>query len=206
MNILQLVQDGLALIQQVEPGLTATVKAGTALGTLGTATVKVIQGGAQVVTYLITRSKKGAADTPARPTELAPISDQELVVEKDDVAVVVDISRRILRDVARYLDQKGIDADIVVLTNDPQYGDSAKFMDPEQPEEWTKLVQEFNSGMGRVKKAVGAAHVHIFLGVPLPLAFGLGALWGTVDEATVYHWEHNTYHPSMRISRELRGA
>lgn len=36
------------------------------------------------------------------------------------------------------------------------------------------------------------------------MAFGLGAVWGTVNDATVYHWENNTYYPVMKIDRKLR--
>lgn len=66
------------------------------------------------------------------------------------------------------------------------------------------MVQDFYRGMSRVKREVGAARVHIVLGTPLPLAYGMGTVWGTVDEATIYHWENNTYHPVMPISRILR--
>jgi hypothetical protein len=65
-------------------------------------------------------------------------------------------------------------------------------------------VQEFTATMNAIKHQLGGARVHIFLSTPLPLAFGLGSVWGTVDEATVYHWEKQTYYPAMKISRALR--
>jgi hypothetical protein len=122
MNILQLVKDGLALIQDLEPGLTAAVKAGSALGTMGSAVVKVVQKGQRLITYVISR-REGQEPAEPQPQEIVPIGDDEPMVTKPDVAVVVDVSRRILRDVARYLDDEDIDADIILLTNDPQYGD-----------------------------------------------------------------------------------
>jgi hypothetical protein len=205
MSILDLVKDGLELVQQVEPGLSAAVEAGAALGTAGTAVVQVVQKGKQIVAYLFTR-RKGEQAQPGSAGGIVPIPADEPMVQKPDVALVIDINRRILRDVARYLDEKKIDADVIVLTNDAAYGDSVKLLDPEKSEEWAELVKEFNTGMNRIKKAVGAARMHIFLAAPLPLAFGLGSVWGTVDEAIVYHWENQTYHPVMHISRELRQA
>jgi len=205
MSIIDLVKDGLELVQQVEPGLSAAVEVGTALGTAGTAMVQVVQKGKQIVVYLFTRRKGGPA-RPDAPAGIVPIPDGEPVVQKPDVALVIDINRRSLRDVARYLDGNKIDADVIVLTNDAAYGDAVKFLDPEKPEQWAELVKEFNTGMNRIKKAVGAARMHIFLAAPLPLAFGLGSVWGTVDEATVYHWQNQTYHPVMHISRALRQA
>lgn len=115
-----------------------------------------------------------------------------------------------LQDVARYLDEQNLDADMLVVTNDPAYSDKVKFLDPNQPEEWTELVQEFTATMNAIKHQLGGAQVHIFLSTPLPLAFGLGAVWGTVDLATVYHYQEikkenrSTYYPAMKISRELR--
>jgi hypothetical protein len=203
MNILQLVKDGLALIQELEPGLTAAVKAGSALGTMGSAVVKVVQKGQRLITYVISR-REGQEPAEPQPQEIVPIGDDEPMVTKPDVAVVVDVSRRILRDVARYLDDEDIDADIILLTNDPQYGDVPEFISADDSDMWIEMVQDFHRGMSRVKREVGAARVHIFLGTPLPLAYGMGTVWGTVDEATVYHWENNTYHPVMPISRVLR--
>jgi len=36
------------------------------------------------------------------------------------------------------------------------------------------------------------------------LAFGMGAVWGTVSEATFYHWGGKNYFPAVQIDRELR--
>jgi hypothetical protein len=203
-NLLDLVRDGMALIQDVESTTDSMVEIGKQVGVMGTAVVKVIQSGRQAVTYLITRRQAEAPPEPVGSVELTPIPDEAPLVESADVALVVDINRRIVQDVARYLDEQGIEADLVVLTNTPDYGDTIEFLDSGDPDAWAELVREFNEGLTRIKRAVGGARIHVFLATPLPLAFGLGAVWGTVDRATVYHWEDSTYHPVMKISRDLR--
>ncbi len=63
----------------------------------------------------------------------------------------------------------------------------------------------FEHGSEAIKFAVGSAKLHVFLSIPLPAAFGLGSVRGTVDEsATIYHWQDNTYHPVLPITRALR--
>lgn len=191
MNLMQLVQDALTAIQTLEPGLAAAARATTALGTIGSTAVTVLQKGKQLITYLITRKKE---QTEEQPT----------VTSKRDVALLIDINRRMLHDVARYLDEQQIDADLIIVTNDPTYSDQIKFLDPDDPGVWSDLVSEFSAAMNSIKRAIGGAQIHIFLSTPLSLAFGFGSMWGTVDEATVYHWEGQTYHPSLKISRRLR--
>ncbi|NUM73782.1 SAVED domain-containing protein [candidate division KSB1 bacterium] len=199
MSLLPLAKDALTALQQADPGLSALVSAGTILNVAGKAAVAVVKKGAQLITYLITRRE----DEEQAPS--APLS-----ITRPHVAILVDLNRRMLQDVARYLDEQNLDADMLVVTNDPAYSDKVKFLDPNQPEEWTELVQEFTATMNAIKHQLGGAQVHIFLSTPLPLAFGLGAVWGTVDLATVYHYQEikkenrSTYYPAMKISRELR--
>ncbi len=198
MDILQLAKDALAFFQQIEPGVTAAAKVGATLGTMGTAAVQVLQKGQQLVTYLIQRAKKPA------PADSPEMLAAQPIATKADVAILVDINRRMLQDAARFLDEKKIDADIIIVTNDPEYSDKIKFIDPNNPAEWESLVKEFTTAMNAIKRAVGGARIHIFLSTTLAQAFAFGAVWGTVDEATVYHWEKQTYYPAMRISRGLR--
>lgn len=202
MDIVQLAKDGLAVIQEIEPGVSAALKVGTALGTMGSAVVKVIQKGQQLVSYLISRRKPAAE--PQEPAGVEAEKEELPVTTKSDVALLVDINRRMLQDVARFLDEQDIDADLIVVTNDPAYSGKIKFLDPRDASEWTDLVKEFNAAMNAVKHAAGGARVHVFLSTPLPLAFGCGSVWGTVDEATVYHYEKGTYFPVLQVSRELR--
>jgi hypothetical protein len=204
MDLVQLAKDALVLFQQIQPGVKAAIEVGTAVGSMGSAAVQVIQKGKQLVTYVIQR-------VAPKPPITAPesLADQTPTPLKD-VAVLVDINRRMLVDVARYLDEKKIDAELMIVTNDPAYSDQIKFLDPNKSDEWKELVKEFTAAMNAVKREAGGARLHIFLSTPLPLAFGLGSVWGTVDVATIYHWQEvkgekrSTYYPSMEISRELR--
>ncbi|MCL4709314.1 SAVED domain-containing protein [bacterium] len=199
MSLLPLAKDALAALQQADPTLSALVSAGTILNAVGKAAITVVKKGAQLITYLITRRE----DEEEIPT--APLN-----ITRPHVAILVDLNRRMLQDVARYLDEQNLDADMLIVTNDPAYSDKVKFLDPDKPDEWTELVQEFTATMNAIKHQLGGAQVHIFLSTPLPLAFGLGAVWGTVDLATIYHYQEikkenrSTYYPAMKISRELR--
>jgi hypothetical protein len=195
MNLSALAQAALALIQQAAPGMTITADALTLLGVAKNVAVQIVKKGRQLVTYLITHRQDEA--TGATP-------EKKLALTKRNVAILVDINRRMLMDVAAFLEQQKIDAELLLVTNDPAYGSQVKFISPEQPADWEELVREFNATMNEIKHALGGVRVHIFLSTPLPLAFGLGSVWGTVDEATVYHWEKQNYYPVMKISRELR--
>jgi len=204
MDILQFAQDALTVIQQMEPGLAAAVKVGTEMGTVGAAAVKVIQKGHQLVTFLITKARPKPEEKPLISSAVEPVTGDKPIATRRDVVLLVDINRRMLQDAARFMEQHKLDADLIVVTNDTTYSDKIKFLKPDDPDEWADLVREFTTAMNAIKFHVGGARLHVFLSTPLALAFGLGSVWGTVDEATVYHWENQTYYPAMRISRELR--
>lgn len=193
MPLPQIAQEAIRLIQQN----TASIGISADFVTLGTAAaniaVQAFKTGKRLVTFLIRRKQKdGTAEESLKKTS------------EKHVAILVDINRRLLQDVAAYLERQGIEADFVLVTNDENYGPKPKFLDPHKPEEWTEMVREFSEAMNKVKHEIGSAHAHFFISAPMPVAFGIGSVWGTVDEATVYHWEKNDYHPVMRISRELR--
>ena len=198
MSLDQFLTDANTLMQQI--GALATT-----LLTVGGVVGQVIDRGKHLITVLI-KPKPDKSAEPVQPadTELAPL-EAGPITTKSEVAILVDINRRILIDVGRYLDEQQIDADLIVVTNDATYGDRVKFLDPAQPAEWEELAREFNMALGKIKRAVGSAKLHIFLSTPLPLALALGALMGTVDENTiVYHWENRTYWPVIALSRDLR--
>jgi hypothetical protein len=69
---------------------------------------------------------------------------------------------------------------------------------------WFEMVQEFSDAINAIKTEMGSVHLHIFLATPVALAFGLGTVWGTVDEATIYHWNGREYKRVLEIKRELR--
>jgi len=77
-------------------------------------------------------------------------------------------------------------------------------LDENKPDDWEEMIKEFNTAINAIKHAVGAVNIHIFMSVPLPVAFGMGAVWGTVDRARIYHWNSEVYKPVLNISRNLR--
>jgi len=205
----QLVMEALKAFEAIKPGMEGMLATGTALSAGVKGSVYVVQKGAQFISYLIkSKTKKPASKTSpknaSRRKKPASAKREGLEITKPDIAIVVDISRRALVDVAGFLDKQKVDADIVMVTNDPAYGAQVKFLNPESEEEWSEITLEFKSLMNKIKRAAGGKRVHIFLAAPLPLVFAMGAVWGTVDEAAVYHWEQNTYHKVVNISRKLR--
>ena len=210
MDGFQLFLEGLKAFEAMKPGLEGALTAGTLLSASAKGSVYVVQKGAQFVSYLI-KSGKGKAKKSAKPKTMSGAKKKkqttargEMEITKEDVAIVVDISRRAVVDVSAFLNQKEIDADIVMVTNDPAYGEQVVFLNPESEAEWLAITLEFKSLMNKIKRSAGGRRTHIFLAAPAPLVFAMGAVWGTVDEATVYHWEKNTYHKVVEISRRLR--
>lgn len=186
-------KDALVIIQQFLPGTKPTTEEMVEVGTNGYAAVKLIKHGNYLNSYLLDKVKKEEA--PQSETDTASIKN---------VAILVDINQRMLLGVAAYLDKKGIDAEIIIVTNDPQYSATTYFLDINNPASWEEIVHDFGAAIGIVSRYMGEVCFHIFLSTPLPLAFGLGSIWGTVREAMVYHYDKQTYHPVMKISRDLR--
>jgi hypothetical protein len=192
------------VVEQISPKLKSVVDAGTSLYTIGSAGVKILQQGSQLITYAFGKSKQKPAPKSGKPKKkkVAP----EVLFQKDDVAIVVEISRPAVRDVVNYLEGRKIDANLVVITTvKPRGVKSVQGLSESRPAQWAELVQEFSLAIDRVKREVGSAKIHIFLSTPLALAFGLGAVWGTVDQAQIYHWKSKGgYAPLMKITRRLR--
>jgi hypothetical protein len=201
MNIPMIIQDFLSAMQRLQPGLEATLTAGAAIQGAGATLVTVLQKGNQLVTYFARRKK---SKRQAKAGHLAPLQNGEPIATKANVAIVVDISRRSLRDVEHYLVANNIDADLIVVTNDPSYGPQIKHLNESDPDAWFKIVQEFNTAINAIKHELGATNIHIFISAPLAIAFGLGAVWGTVDRANIYHWNQVEYKRVLEIRRELR--
>jgi hypothetical protein len=209
MDGVQFALEALKAFELIKPGIEGMVAGGTLVSATAKGSVYVIKKGAQFISYLITKKKKPARKAAAkkaspRAKKTAAKAQNEIQITKDDVAIIVDISRRALVDVAGFLDKQKIDADIVLVTNDPSYEAQVKFLNPESEEEWNEITLEFKSLMNKIKRTSGGKRMHIFLAAPAPLVFAMGAVWGTVDEASVYHWEHNTYNKVIAISRKLR--
>lgn len=121
------------------------------------------------------------------------------IVNKLHLAVVVDVTRRpLLMDVARYLEEIGVNANFVWIKNTQP----DRFLQPE--DNWETAVKTFTETMYLIKPIVAGVQYHFFLSAPGALLFGLGNIWGTVDGAKVYHYENNTYYPVITITRSLR--
>ena len=199
MSAIELAIEALKFFAKIKPSMEGVSETGTVIASSGKAVLYILDKGAKLVAYLMTRVRKPAEKPAARRKKNTRIQ------VKPDVAIVVDINRRSLTDVAAYLDEKKIDADIIIITNDPAYKSKSIFLDPARQEDWEHIVQEFSTVMDGIKHTVGGARLHIFLSTPGALAFALGAVRGLVDEGTVvYHWENRTYSPVVELSRGLR--
>lgn len=121
------------------------------------------------------------------------------IVNKKALAIVIDLTKRpIMEDVCRYLeDSAGLDANFLLC----QAPNGKRHIDPGNwnnfPKTFFKLIQDELS-LGR------ATEYHIFVSAPGTIAFGLGAMWATVKDATIYHLDKNSYLPAIQISRELQ--
>ncbi len=186
---IQFIVEAIKFFENIKPGVDGLAATGPVLAASAKAGVYVIKKGAKLFSYLIT-DQKNASELPT--------------VKKSDVVILIDINRRMLADVSRFIEEEKLDADVVIITNDPAYSSNIQFLKASKSDDWVDIVREFSSAMNGIKHTVGGAKMHIFLSTPLPLAFAIGSVWGTVDEATVYHWEAGSYHPTMPISRQLR--
>lgn len=204
MDGFQLAMEALKAFEAMKPGLEGALTAGTLLTGASKASIYVVNKGAKMISYLITRGKKTTPRTKpnaARKPRTQPTGQLEALVTKKDVAIVIDINKRTLLQVAEYLESKKIDADFIVITNDPTYGDQIKLLKSKNLKEWEAVLKDFALHMTKVQKAVGRANVHIFQSTPVALAFGLGCVWGTVQPGTIYHYEDGTYYPVLQVKR-----
>jgi hypothetical protein len=120
------------------------------------------------------------------------------IVSKLDLAVVIDVARSAAGDAAQYLDTGGVSANFVLL----RHAQPGAFFS--MNDNWQQLIITFGEVMDQVKREFAGAHLHFFMAGPGALLFSMGCVWGTVDEAIVYHYEENTYHPVLKTSRVLR--
>jgi hypothetical protein len=199
MSTLELAIEAMKFFAKIKDSMEGMSETGTVIASSSKAVLYVLNRGAKLVAYLMTRASKTREPVTPRRKKSKPIK------VKPDVAVVVDINRRSLTDVAAYLDEKKIDADVIIITNDPRYESRSVFLAPAKRDDWEHMVREFSKVMDGIKHTVGGSRLHIFLSTPNALAFALGAVRGLVDEGTiVYHWEDRTYYPVVVLSRKLR--
>ena len=127
-----------------------------------------------------------------------PTRHNQPIVSKVDLAVVVDVARPALMNVAQYLDQRGAPANFLIL----RHVQPGAFFAPE--DSWEAITLTFGDVVDRMQREFAGAQFHFFLAGPGALLFALGCVWGTVYEAAVYHFENNTYYPVLSTSRRLR--
>jgi hypothetical protein len=192
-------------MQTYQPVLDSSVKFGTSAFAIGSSVVKVLQQGKQLTTVAVGKKKtqtRSAAGT-RKPARVKTGTSERIAVKKN-VAIVVEVSRPAVQDAARFLQRKKMDANLIVVTRIKKQGQSAEGLDEDDPKVWFEMVQEFSTAIDAIKREMGAVHMHIFMATPVALAFGLGAVWGTVDEATIYHWNSREYKRVLEIRRDLR--
>lgn len=177
-------------IKQAQPTLTAVADTGTALVTIGGWAVNVFQAGKKANTFRIRRSTKGKGGKNRTPT---------------DVALVIDVTWSIAPHVLNFLRENKIDAEMLLMVNNQQSGDG-RWLNSKQPKEWEDAVHDFSAVMKKIRMEMPSAQVHIFIASPVALAFAMGAAWGTVYRATVYHWDsdHSAYFPVIKTSTRLK--
>lgn len=181
----------LEAIKQIQPSLTAVSDTGAAIITMGGWVVSLVQTGKKANIYRISRQKKKGTKVRT-PT---------------DVALVVDVTWSISPQVIHYLEQQKIDAEILLMVNNQKTG-TGKWLRNDKPKEWENTVHVFNTMIQKIfgDSELAGAHIHIFIAAPVALAYALGAAWGTVHHATVYHWDsgEKIYYPVIITSTKIK--
>lgn len=182
-------------IKQIQPTLTAVADTGAAITTIGGWAVSLVKAGKKADVFRISREKKKkTGKKAAKPT---------------DIALVVDVTWSISPQVMKYLEDKKIDAEIILMVNN-QKAAKDKWLKNDKPKDWEAVAHDFSMGVQKIytDQDLANANVHIFIASPVALAFSLGAVWGTVHRATVYQWDtdERTYYPVIVISKKLLEA
>ncbi|MBM3303447.1 MAG: SAVED domain-containing protein [Deltaproteobacteria bacterium] len=99
--------------------------------------------------------------------------------EKADIAIVVNISRPITKDVQRFLEEQAIDAHVVRISNVKRFGP--------RTEEWKGAVAEFAKALRTIQERMGAKTFHIFLSAPSVITMAMGCVLGQDYKARLYH-------------------
>jgi NACalpha-BTF3-like transcription factor len=188
--------EAIRFFENIKPAVEGLSATGTVLASTASVTVSVIKNGAKMFSYLIKRpeKKKGKKKT----------ASGSLDITKKDIAIVVDIAQPILENVRIYLEKKKIDADVVLVTNRAKYSDKPLFLNADSEKEWEQVVGDFVDIMYEVRRSSAGCKIHVFSSAPVPVSFAIGAMWGTVQNAILYHWQNDTYNPVIRVRRDIR--
>jgi len=98
---------------------------------------------------------------------------------------VVQLSMSPVKDVRRFLDTQGIEADLILVTR-PDAGASG--MMPVDAAVWEETVREFHRGFSAVQEERGAQRFHLFMSAPTVLAFAMGCTVSTQYDFHLYQW------------------
>lgn len=151
---------------------------------------------------LVNYGRKNRPNTPW-PNIAAPTA----FPARDDIAVVVSMAQPALPTAATYLDDQGIPAHFVLLTNVPAYN-RTEFLNVDS--DWEAIGQLFFQTMQKVRLEFAQARLHLFLAAPVALGFLLGCTWGTVYQGDyLYHLHRDEdgrsqYVKVATITRQLR--
>ncbi len=137
-------------------------------------------------------------------TYLMGKEDEELI-EKDDVAIMVQINQFLLATTREFLEREGIDAHLVLTTN-VEGGETIQYLDNDKKYEWIDVVSDFYDAVMQIERDWGAKTIHVFLATPAALAFALGCKMSVHHNIRLYNWvaEERSYVRVLTVPRDIR--
>ena len=130
---------------------------------------------------------------------------EEELVEKDDVAVMVQINQFLVPTTKKFLENEGIDAHLILITN-VEDGSLIKYLDNDKKQEWIDVVADFFDAVTGIERDWGAKTLHVFLSAPAALAFALGCKMSVQHNIRLYNWvaEERSYVRVLTVPRDIR--
>jgi len=127
------------------------------------------------------------------------------LVEKDDVAVMVQINQFLVSTTKKFLENERIDAHLILITN-AEDGSSIKYLDNDKKQEWIDMVADFFDAVTKIERDWGARTFHVFLAAPAALAFALGCKMSVQHNIRLYNWvaEERSYVRVLTVPRDIR--
>lgn len=131
--------------------------------------------------------------------------EEEELVEKDDVAVMVQINQFLVTTTKKFLENEGIDAHLILITN-VEDGSSIEYLDNDKKQEWIDVVADFFDAVTGIERDWGAKTLHVFLAAPAALAFALGCKMSVQHNIRLYNWmaEERSYVRVLTVPRDIR--
>jgi hypothetical protein len=107
---------------------------------------------------------------------------------KDNIAIIIDISRPCQSAVEKFLKENRIEASILVMKSK----DESRRLNPSDRAEWEELVKSFSKLVSNIYEKSAPKELHIFLSAPASLTFALGCVIGTLYKPNVYNYNDQT--------------